>query len=236
MPHRWCDSAELRRKQIESGIDLTFNDVFKPLITTRVASLNPKRILEVGAGTGHLSKELSKNKCEITAIEPSKGMYVVANEVLSTTNVILKNCTSFELNKTEVFDVAFSHLVAHVVDDLSAFFQSIGKHLDTGSHFIFSIPHPCFYNSYKNLFGEEYSYMKSITKNISFSITKDPDNKINEVPYHHRPLSKYINCLVESGFAIDGFDEIYPNKAIQDKYGAPWENPRYCLFMARKSR
>ena len=169
MPNRWCNSAEIRRKQIESGLDITFNEVFVPIFVKRISSLKPKRVLEVGAGTGHLSKVLSQLNYEITAIEPSKGMYSVATEVLSNSSVELINCSSFDLVQKSKFDVVFSHLVAHVVDDLELFFNSIIPHLDFCSHFIFSIPHPCFYNSYKKLFGLEYNYMKPILKNISFT-------------------------------------------------------------------
>lgn len=101
-------------------------------------------------------------------------------------------------------------------------------------HFIFSIPHPCFYNEYKGFFGDEYNYMTPMTKDVSFTITKDSKNTISGVPYHHRPLSEYINKLVESGFAINGFDETYPEEDIQLKYGAKWESPRYCVFTCRK--
>ena len=142
MPHRWCNSAQLRREQIESGADLTFNEVFKPLLVGRIKSLSPSNILEVGAGTGHLSKELFELGFSVTAIEPSDGMYGVAKDVLSLTDVKLLNCTSFELEKDELYEVAFSHLVAHVVNDLNAFFESVGKHLKATGHFIFSIPHP----------------------------------------------------------------------------------------------
>lgn len=234
MPHRWCNSAQIRREQIESGADLTFNEVFKPLLVSRIKSLSPSNVLEVGAGTGHISKELFELGLSVTAIEPSAGMYGVAKDVLSLTDVRLFNCTSFELEKNEIYEVAFSHLVAHVVDDLKAFFESVGQHLKASSHFIFSIPHPCFYNEYKGFFGDEYNYMIPMTKNVSFTITKDPQNTISEVPYHHRPLSEYINKLVESGFAIDGFDEIYPEDDTQLKYGAKWESPRYCVFTCRK--
>ena len=157
MPHRWCNSAQLRREQIESGADLTFNEVFKPLLVGRIKSLSPSNILEVGAGTGHLSKELFELGFSVTAIEPSDGMYGVAKDVLSLTDVKLLNCTSFELEKDELYEVAFSHLVAHVVNDLNAFFESVGKHLKATGHFIFSIPHPCFYNEYKGFFGDEYN-------------------------------------------------------------------------------
>ncbi|MDN7130963.1 class I SAM-dependent methyltransferase [Halomonas sp. MC140] len=234
MPHRWCNSAQTRREQIESGADLTFNEVFKPLLVSRIKSLSPRSVLEVGAGTGHISKELSELGFSVTAIEPSAGMYGVAKDVLSLTDVRLINCTSFELEKSELYEVAFSHLVAHVVDDLNEFFKSVGRHLKATSNFIFSIPHPCFYNEYKGFFGDEYNYMTPMTKNVSFTITKDSKNTISGVPYHHRPLSEYINKLVESGFAIDGFDETYPEEVIQLKYGAKWESPRYCVFTCRK--
>lgn len=234
MPYRWCNSAKIRREQIESGADLTFSEVFKPLLVSRIKSLSPSNVLEVGAGTGHISKELFELGFSVTAIEPSAGMYGVAKDVLSLTDVRLLNCTSFELEKGELYEVAFSHLVAHVVDDLKSFFESIGQHLKASSHFIFSIPHPCFYNEYKGFFGDEYNYMTPMTKNVSFAITKDSQNTISGVPYHHRPLSEYINKLVESGFAIDGFDETYPEDDIQLKYGAKWESPRYCVFTCRK--
>jgi SAM-dependent methyltransferase len=234
MPHRWCNSAQIRREQIESGADLTFNEVFKPLLVGRIKSLSPSNVLEVGAGTGHISKELSELGFSVTAIEPSAGMHGVAKDVLSLTDVRLLNCTSLELEKNELYEVAFSHLVAHVVDDLNEFFESVGKHLKATGHFIFSIPHPCFYNEYKGFFGDEYNYMTPMTKNVSFTITKDSKNTISGVPYHHRPLSEYINKLVESGFAIDGFDETYPEQNIQLKYGSKWESPRYCVFTCRK--
>ncbi|WP_373388543.1 class I SAM-dependent methyltransferase [Pseudomonas alcaligenes] len=234
MPHRWCNSARIRREQIESGLDLTFNEVFKPLFISRVTALSPSCILEIGAGTGHISKELSKGGISITAIEPSKGMFDVAKDVLTSTQVELINCTSFDLPKTKVYQVSISHMVAHVVDDLKGFFISIGDHLTQGGHFIFSIPHPCFYNDYKKFWGNEYNYMTPASQEVTFTITKDSENPISGVPYHHRPLSTYINTLVEAGFAIDGFDETYPNDEIQKMYGERWKSPRYCVFTCKK--
>lgn len=74
MPHRWCDSAKLRKNQIESGIDITFNEVFKPQFVKIVQDLMPQSILEIGGGTGHLSLALSKIMPNILMLEPSSGM------------------------------------------------------------------------------------------------------------------------------------------------------------------
>lgn len=234
MPKRWCDSANLRREQIESGLDVTFNEIFKPAFRDRISALNPKHILEVGAGTGHLSKELSQFNWEVTAIEPSLGMFKVAANVLSGSNVNLINCASYDLPFSKKYDVIFSHLVAHVVDDLPRFLLSIATHLNSGGHLLFSIPHPCFYNDYKKFFGAEYNYMRPIAKNVSFYISLDKDNEISGVPYHHRPLSNYINCLIGAGFSLESFDETYPNDDVQAKYSSPWKTPRYCIFVCKK--
>jgi hypothetical protein len=120
------------------------------------------------------------------------------------------------------------------VDDLPGFLASIARHLNSDGHLLLTIPHPCFFNDYKKIFDGEYSYMVAASAEISFAITKDPSNRISGVPYHHRPLSTYINSLVATGFAIDGFDEIFPAKDIQALYGNAWESPRYCLFSCKK--
>jgi len=234
MPHRWCDSAELRRKQIESGADLTFNEVFVPIFIEKVSGLNRRSILDVGAGTGHLSKELAASGFSITAVEPSKGMFKVAKEVLGGSDVDLINCFVNDLPEDLKFEVGISHMVAHVVNDPTDFFKSIANHIEVGGHFIFSIPHPCFFNDYKKIFRDHYCYMESVQKEISFTITKDPNNVISGVPYHHRRLSSYINSLVSAGFAIDGFEETWPSHEVQKRYGGMWENPRYCMFICKK--
>ena len=234
MPHRWSDAAELRRHQIESGLDLTFNHVFKPLLLHRLTELRTGSIIEIGAGTGHLSKAFDEYGFQVTAIEPSPGMFSVAQDVLRNSSVELINCESYALPVDRFFDASVSHLVAHVVEDLTEFFTSVYRHLKLNGHFLLTIPHPCFFNDYKSIFDETYSYMQPQSKDISFAITKDPKNMISGVPYHHRPLSKYINSLVSAGFAIDGFDEVFPEQEIQAMYGEPWDNPRYCLFGCRR--
>ncbi len=234
MPHRWSQAAELRRQQIESGLDITFNHIFKPLLLNSLGELKPNSVLEVGAGTSHLSKAFEERGFQVTAIEPSAGMFAVAEQVLEGSAVTLINCQSFDLPLHKSFDAAVSHLVVHVVEDLSSFLASIAVHLIPGGHLLVTLPHPCFFNCYKKLFQEEYSYMSPASKEISFTITNDPYNQISGVPYHHRPLSSYINALVQSGFSIDGFDEVFPDKDIQRLYGSEWKNPRYCMFSCRK--
>ena len=107
--------------------------------------------------------------------------------------------------------------------------------MDENSLFVFAIPHPCFYNDYKNFFKpEEYHYMHELRKAISFTITKDPSSIISGIPYNHRPISRYFSCLEKQDLLIANFEEIFPDPKLQELYGQPWEAPRYCIFRVIK--
>ncbi|MGE8227074.1 MAG: class I SAM-dependent methyltransferase [Stenotrophomonas sp.] len=235
MPARWNEVAGIRRRQIESGVDITHNEVFKPVFVEFVKEFRPKNALEVGAGTGHFSIAVREYAENLTAIEPSAGMHAIATEVLSGTDVNLKNLAISDLPHGAQYDLAFSHLVAHCVDDFGGFIAAISDRLLPKGLFLFSIPHPCFYNDYKKFFGDDYRYTKQIFKEVSFFISKDQGQAIAGVPYHHRPLSFYLNEVVASGLAIVEVNEIYPSEEVQAKYGGDWIYPRYCTFLCRKN-
>jgi hypothetical protein len=93
------------------------------------------------------------------------------------------------------------------------------------------LPHPAFYNDYKTFFDPStFNYMKERSKLVSFSITLEPSEVIDRVPYYHRPLSHYISGFTSAGFCITGFDEIFPSDAIHKLYGNNWKNPRYLVL------
>src|SRR6185437_16039007 len=87
----WREIAKLRSVQIESGLDLTFSKVFVPYFQNLITRLKPKKILEVGGGTGHLAKILSDISQKYVMVEPSIGMYHSARNVLAGTQVEIFN-------------------------------------------------------------------------------------------------------------------------------------------------
>lgn len=236
MPERWDNAAWLRKEQIESGLDLTFSKVFLPYYINLVSDLRPSSFLEVGCGTGHLSSELSKLIPKVVSLEPSLGMHAVASEVLGNTGVQLINKQMQDLQIEQTFDLILSHMCIQTVTNLGDFFESARVHMNPGSRFVFTIPHPCFYNDYNGFFSsEEYCYMVPMKKNITFSVTKDPDRPISGVPYNHRPLSCYFDSLKKHDMLVSDFHEIIPEPTVQSLYGANWETPRYCVFHVKKS-
>ncbi|OBQ56763.1 class I SAM-dependent methyltransferase [Halodesulfovibrio spirochaetisodalis] len=234
MTNAWDKAAAIRKEQIESGLDITFCDIFIPYYLKLIKREAPTTFLEVGCGTGHLLKEIVSESIDCKAVEPSPKMYEIAKEHLKDQTVNISCCKIEDFNSLEQYDLILSHLCAQAVTDLGGWLNSISQLLAPQGTFVFAIPHPCFYNDYKKLIpSSKYSYMHEIDATISLSITLDSKNTIDGVPYKHRPLNCYINILRKNGFCLIGLDEIYPSPEVQAKYGATWDYPRYLVFHAR---
>lgn len=235
MEQGWNSAANVRKVQIEKGIDLTFTKVFVPYFKSFVIKARPKYILEIGSGTGHMAKEI-QSYCEYyEGIEPAEEMVNVSNLILSQTKVQILNCSIDEYYSERRFDFIFSHLCAHVIDDFDSFLDKIYNYLDEYGIWKFSIPHPCFYNEYKQVFDSDFNYMKLQKIEYDLTITKS-DEVIKKVPYIHRPLEWYIERIVESGLVMKSFEEIYPNEDIQKLYSEHWDKPRYLVFSGITNR
>jgi SAM-dependent methyltransferase len=229
MPHNWDDNARIRADQIEAGLDLTFSKVFVPFFKDYLAARHAGRVLEVGGGTGHLARELVAQAGRYVLIEPSAGMYSVAIETLKGTPVEFHRQTIEDFSRSrQEFDVALSHVCVQVVSNIDVFLKSIASTLRHGGEYILTMPHPAFYNNYKRFFPpDQFLYMNEMATTVDFNVTLDPDRKIVGVPYHHRPISRYVEGLRRAGLAVTLLDEIYPTADIQRLYGSPWINPRY---------
>lgn len=106
-----------------------------PMFVEWVAKNNSDKILEISSGTGHISKALAKHCKRITAIEPSEGIFNIAQKVLSNSSVRILNRNVYEMENDSSFDLVISHLAAHVVEDLYLFLITSKKLVKAGGQF-----------------------------------------------------------------------------------------------------
>jgi SAM-dependent methyltransferase len=234
MSSEWDPVAALRRNQIESGKDLTFTEVFIPLYKQIIESLAPNSILEAGIGTGHLAAVLQGLTSLYVAVEPSENMYAHATDVLKDLDVEVFNLPIQDFKAKPSFDLVISHMCLQAVQDYVGFLEAIKDNLAPGGGYLISIPHPAFFNDYKKVIpGSQYNYIKEFGAKIAFAITLDPASPISDVPYFHRPLSKYISAINRAGLTLSYFNEVFPPMEVQRLYGEPWSTPRYLIFGGR---
>jgi ubiquinone/menaquinone biosynthesis C-methylase UbiE len=229
--------APRRREQIESGQDITFSKVFVPFYRSLVLGMRCNSIIEVGCGTGHLAKEFSQIAERVYALEPSVGMHSIAADVLRDSRVTLVHNSVEQYQATEQFDCAVSHLCAQAVTDLSAFLKGCTGLLNSNGQLIFSIPHPCFWNDYQRYFNSQgFDYTVEQFTVATLTISLDRESQMTEIPFNHRPLSRYVEVISQCGFAVDRFHEIFPTADVQSLYPKPWERPHFCVFQSNRRR
>lgn len=234
---KWDRVAKQRFIQIESGRDITFSKVFVPLYTELLRAAAPKTLLEIGCGTGHLAKLLIELGFEVTAIEPAPSMFSIAIEMLKNLNCSVFNSKIEEFSSGLQYDICLSHLCLNSVKDVPAFFKSVASNINHFGQFIFSVPHPCFWNEIERWISpEKFDYTKEIySEDNAMKLTLD-NEEIRGIPYFHRPLSFYCTELKNAGFSVTDFLEVMPPIELAPQYGTKWKNPRFCVFLTRKGQ
>ncbi len=232
----WEAASKIRLEQIESGLDVSFSELFLPVFVDYVMNKSLWRLIDVGTGTGHLAKAVSKHVDCVVAIEPSPGMHSVAKDVLAKTPVELINISSFDYKPKEKFDLVISHMCSQTTPDINKFIESLSILASTNGEIIISVPHPCFYEYFKEYFGGSFSYIEELSSSVTLDISLDKERVMPNIPFHHRSLACYMKAFKVAGLVVTDIVEPWPSKEVNDMYLKPWKYPKYCFFMLKKCR
>lgn len=100
-------------------------------LISRIASVNPKRILDVGCGSGNSTHELKKRwpNAEIIGIDNSKAMIEKARSLYDDTKFILQDATE-DLSSLGKFDIVFSNAAIQRIPDHETLIKSLSNLLE----------------------------------------------------------------------------------------------------------
>src|ERR1043166_8370495 len=215
----WDALASVRRRQIATGLDISYNQVITPTIIHLAENIAPRRVLDAGCGVGILSSKLATLCDELTAIDPSPQSIVIARADDSRVHFVNKSIEDFADTSSGVFDLVVANMVLMDVISLRNFLQACRKVVSQGKHFVFSITHPCFWPDYYGYSTQPwYAYEREIIIEAPFRISTD-DKETSLISTHvHRPLSMYAEELGRSRFRIEGIIEPAPGKDVDKGY------------------
>ncbi|MBS4199739.1 class I SAM-dependent methyltransferase [Bacillus sp. FJAT-49732] len=188
-------------------------------------SVEGNRILDLACGTGELSVLLAEAEFDVTGVDISDDMLMVAREKAERKglNIHLYEQDMTQLEGLGTFDIisifcdSLNYL--HTQEDVQKTFSNVYAHLNDNSIFLFDVHSPYKINQFINesysLAEDEVSYIwtsfpgehpLSIEHELTFFVLDEKSGKYDRFDEIHKQRTyttdQYIKWLTEAGFAI----------------------------------
>ncbi|MFW0737765.1 class I SAM-dependent methyltransferase [Flavobacterium sp. T12S277] len=194
-----------------------------------------KNVLDLGCGYGwHCIYAKEQGAENVIGIDLSKKMIDKAKEKSEGVSITYHQMPIEDIVfEKEQFDIIFSSLTFHYVQDLEALFRKIYQYLKKGGSFVFSMEHPVF--TAKN----EQDWFRDENENrLHWPVDNYQDEGVrqtfflgHEVVKYHRTVASILNMVINSGFSITQIAEPKPSEEIIEKYPEMKEELRRPIFI-----
>ena len=216
--------------------------VEKPALFSLAPDLHSKSVLDLGCGYGeNCAKFLELGAAKVVGLDISAKMLEVAKKENSSPGIQYINKSMTDLDEiTEKFDVVFSSLAVHYIEDFDKLAKGVYDLLNQGGYFIFSQEHPLT----TALMTQNYWTVNSENERIHYNLTTYSVEGKREVTWivdgvikYHRTFSGIVNSLSGAGFIIEKMLEPVPSGDIMNQYPSYKKyihKPDFLLIRARK--
>lgn len=223
---------------------LNANDLIEiPTIKNMLPDLQGKSVLDLGCVAGGMSKYfVEKGACKVLALDISKNMIAHAKEINNDNKIQYKVMEMENISKIkEKFDVVFSSLAFHYVEDFEKLMKDISNLLKPNGVLLFSQEHP--FETAIILQRDMKRYVE--INNKRYFLLSDYNNmgerllnwNVDGVIKYHRNFSCVVNSVIKAGLNIVEIQESQPlSQAIEkvEKYKYQKDKSYYLFIKARK--
>lgn len=229
--NEWDIVGPLRQVAIEQGKDISLERITGPCILDNTKAVKHHRILDVGCGTGYLTNELSKLAKECWGIDVSSKSIITATQKYQRDNLHFVCSSIKDFSIDSPYDVCIANMVfmddPEWIDSLNNIVSLLAKN----GKLLITITHPCFWPRYWGYQDEEwFNYQEELYIQGLFSITLQKGFGITTLI--HRPLSDYIDAIINSGLCIEELRELYSSYDLNSRKGINY--PRFIFIRAGK--
>lgn len=180
-----------------------------PTIKKMLPNVKGMAVLDLGCGAGGMARFFADNGAkQVVAIDVSENMINTAKSETTQQNITYIKMPMEDLNTlNQKFDLVFSSLAFHYVEDFEKLVSNISKLLAPNGILLFSQEHPTVTASipcnkemkkYLMIEGKRY-YLLSDYNNIG---KRSLNWNVEGVTKYHRNFSTIINSIINSGMNI----------------------------------
>lgn len=229
LAEEWDRIAHVRAGELSGGLDLSYQHVLMPTVEELMGPA-AGRLLDVGCGTGELTRRLSLRAEQVVAIDPSARSIEEARRRSQNIAHIEWRSKSIEdfvrVWRGYQFDVTVANMSLMDAADLNSVLAAVGEILKSGGLFVWTITHPWFWPTYWGYEGAPwFDYNRETFIEAEFRITRHASGL--NTTHIHRPLSTYLNSMISHGLAPESLVEPVPDAEAMQRYPEVWKYPRF---------
>jgi SAM-dependent methyltransferase len=233
----WEQNAGWWQDGFTEGADPEYEEQILPL--ARECVQGAQRVLDVGTGEGQLARlAVRDGVSRVVGLDPTRAQLTVAQARGGGAHYVRGGAHALPF-PGESFDAVVVCLVFEHVFDLESAISEVGRVLEPGGKFVFFLNHPLLQapNSgwiIDTVLDEQYW---RIGPYLLEDVAMEELAPGIELPFVHRPLSRYINAMARNNLFVERMDEPKPPEgflARAPEYRDAAMIPRLLLMVARK--
>ncbi len=217
-----------------------YNDLLEtPAALSLLPDVKGRNILDIGCGFGASSAYFADaGATSVLAIDASERMISKAISDNSRENIEYEVMRAEDLHTDRKFDIVWSSLVFHYIEDFGSLLKTIHDHLVPGGILIFSQEHPLTTSDYSGHYTEDndgnwngYRFSSYGREGERRSLWFD-----TEVVTYHRTFSTIITSLHDNGFVVEKVLEPLPSEpaiSIIPRMKREIHKPSFLVIKAR---
>lgn len=240
----WEVNSGWWQESFTEGADPEYTEQIIPLLAGQLAAAGPRRALDIGCGEGQLSRVAAAvpGVESVVGIDPTPSQLTVALQRQGGTGAPVAYARSQAGAlpfADDSFDAAFACLVFEHIEGTSAAMAEVGRVLRLGGTFWLFLNHPLLQAPGSgwvddHILGEQYWRIGPYL--VEHHGVEEVDKDI-WIPFVHRPLSVYVNSMVEAGLYLTAMVEPPPPSGFlqrADEYQQAAAFPRLLVLRAQK--
>lgn len=246
------NSAENYHRHVSDPSDSTFHAYYeKPAIRAELPDLNGLQVISIGCGSGVDTRWLADNGADkVAGIDISANLLAIAKSNNPDIEFYEMDMEKLDF-PDDSFDLAYSSLAIHYVDDWTKPLKEALRVLRSGGQYVFSCGHPI-NDAMEYAEDDDYRYAR-LGKRVDKATNERAiygdylaaeTNGVRpvtgvlkdiEVVVYQRTFSKMIEQIQSSGFMIDRVVEPQPIEGDPDHYEQLTKIPTFMIWVLRKA-